>query len=78
MMAGYGNMRPNEAWPKAEEAVIKALAIDDRLAEAHAGLGTVKMWYDWDWSGAERELKRAIELNPRKVRLAVLITACWK
>jgi len=63
MMAGFGQLRPNEAWPKAEEAVIKALALDDGLADAHGFLGMVKIWYDWDWRGAERELKRAIELN---------------
>src|SRR5262249_15852813 len=45
-------------------AASKALALDDALAEAHAALGFVKNHYDWDWPGAERELKRAIELNP--------------
>ena len=64
VMANFGNMRPNEAWPKAEEALVKALAIDDRLAEAHLFLGGVKMFYDWDWPGAERAFKRAMELNP--------------
>jgi tetratricopeptide (TPR) repeat protein len=63
-MANYGQMRPKEAWRKAEEAAVKALAIDDTLSEAHASLGSVKVWYDWDWRGAEREFKRAIELNP--------------
>jgi adenylate cyclase len=63
LMAGAGNMRPNEAWPQAEEAAVKALAIDERITGAHRALGAVKMWYDWDWPGAERELKRAIELN---------------
>jgi eukaryotic-like serine/threonine-protein kinase len=66
--ANFGNMRPNEAWPQAEAAAVKALAIDDRLAEAHHQLGAVKMWYDWDWSGAEREFKRAVELEPELVR----------
>jgi tetratricopeptide (TPR) repeat protein len=64
IMAGFGNMRPNEALPKAEAAAVKALAIDERLFAAHRALGMVKIWYDWDWPGAERELKRAIELNP--------------
>ena len=65
MMAGYGNMRPNDAWPKAEEAVSRALAIDEKLSDAHRVLAAVKMWHDWDWSGAERALKRAFELNPQ-------------
>jgi TolB-like protein/DNA-binding winged helix-turn-helix (wHTH) protein/Tfp pilus assembly protein PilF len=68
IMANFGNMRPNEAWPKAEAAVVKALAIDNRLAEAHEFLGLVKMFYDWDWPGAEREFKRALELKPELVR----------
>jgi serine/threonine protein kinase/Tfp pilus assembly protein PilF len=57
-------MLPREAWPKAKEAAVKALEIDDTLGEAHAALGSVKYLYDWDWAAAERELKRAIELNP--------------
>jgi serine/threonine-protein kinase len=57
-------MLPREAWPKAEDAAVKALEIDDTLGEAHAALGSVKYLYDWDWTAAERELKRAIELNP--------------
>ena len=57
-------MLPREAWPKAEDAAAKALEIDDTLGEAHAALGSVKYLYDWDWAAAERELKRAIELNP--------------
>jgi TolB-like protein/Tfp pilus assembly protein PilF len=57
-------MLPREAWPKAEDAAVKALEIDDTLGEAHAALGSVKYLYDWDWAAAERELKRAIEINP--------------
>ena len=49
---------------KPKEAALKALEIDDTLAEAHASLGFIKAHYDWDWSGAEREFQRAIELNP--------------
>lgn len=56
---------PKEASPKARTAAMKALELDDTLAEAHASLGLIKMYHDWDWSGAEREYKRAIELDPR-------------
>ena len=56
---------PKEAYPKAKEAALKALEIDDTLAEAHTSLGMIKTNYDWDWSGAEREYQRAIELNPK-------------
>jgi TolB-like protein/DNA-binding winged helix-turn-helix (wHTH) protein/Tfp pilus assembly protein PilF len=64
-MANFGQMPPNEAWQNSEEAAVKALAIDDKLGEAHLSLAGVRMWYDWDWPGAEQELKRAIELDPQ-------------
>jgi TolB-like protein/Tfp pilus assembly protein PilF len=53
-----------EAFPQARAAINKALAIDDTLGEAHATLGHIKFQYDRDWTGAEKEFKRAIELNP--------------
>jgi DNA-binding winged helix-turn-helix (wHTH) protein/TolB-like protein/Tfp pilus assembly protein PilF len=55
---------PKEALPKGKIAAEKAVALDDQLAEAHSALGAVKFLYEWDLAGAERELKRAIELNP--------------
>ncbi len=58
-----GALPPIEARRRAEEAAGKALEFDSGLAEAHFALGYVKK-YNWDWSGAEREFKRAIELNP--------------
>jgi eukaryotic-like serine/threonine-protein kinase len=62
--ANFGITAPREAYPKAKEAALKALEIDDTLAEAHTSLGVVKAFYDWDWSGGEKEFRRAIELNP--------------
>ena len=56
---------PREAMPKAKAAAIRALELDETLAEAHASLGRVLAAYDWDWPNAEKEYKRAIELNPR-------------
>jgi len=55
---------PKEVFPNAKEAALKALEIDDTLAEAHYSLGRVKLYYDWDWVAAEKEFQRAIELNP--------------
>ena len=63
-MGAYGVMPSRLTWPKAEEAAARALAIDDTLGEAHHSLGAVKMFYYWDWPGAESEFKRAIELEP--------------
>jgi tetratricopeptide (TPR) repeat protein len=57
-------LRPREAMPKAKAAALAALALDDQIAEAHYSLALIKNWGDWDWPGAEREYKRAIELNP--------------
>jgi Tfp pilus assembly protein PilF len=59
-----GGLPANEAMPKAKAAALKALEIDDALAEPHVSLAHVKYYYDRDWVGAEREYKRAIELNP--------------
>ena len=61
---GMAYLPPKETFPKAKAAATKALELDDSLAEAHTALGWVKWGYDWDWPGAEREFKRAIELNP--------------
>ena len=55
---------PHAVFPKAKAAVLKALELDDALAEAHASLGFIKEVYDWDWEGAGRAYRRAIELNP--------------
>jgi len=60
----HGRAPVHEAFAKARAAAQKALERDDSLAEAHTSLGSVKTFYDWDWSGAEREFTRAIEFNP--------------
>jgi eukaryotic-like serine/threonine-protein kinase len=64
LLGNAGYLPPTEAWPKAKAAAMQALEIDDTLAEAHTSLGLVKEHYEWDWTGAEKEFKRAIELNP--------------
>ena len=55
---------PEDYFPKAEKAVLKALEIDDTLAEAHTSLAIIKAVYNWDWEEAENQFKRALELNP--------------
>jgi serine/threonine-protein kinase len=64
LMVDVSAAPPNEAFPKARTAAIKALQLDDSLAEAHTALATIKENYDWDWQGAEQEYRRAIALNP--------------
>jgi len=64
VMGTWAMMPPREAFPRAKAAAFKALEIDESLAEPHASLGWVEADFDWDWAGAEKEFKRAIELNP--------------
>ena len=52
-----------EAFPKAREAAVRALKINDTLAQAHTTLGWVEFWFDWDWNGAELEFQRALGLD---------------
>jgi serine/threonine protein kinase/TolB-like protein/tetratricopeptide (TPR) repeat protein len=63
LMQDYGLLSP-DAYPRARMAALKALELDETMAEAHTSLAAVMESYDWDWSGAEQEYKRAIELNP--------------
>ena len=58
-------IEPRVAMPKAKTAALQALAIDETLAEAHTSLARVLQVYEWNWTDAEKEFKRAIELNPR-------------
>ncbi|MGB2888579.1 MAG: tetratricopeptide repeat protein, partial [Candidatus Acidiferrales bacterium] len=64
VLSDYGFVAPKEGYPRAKEAALKALQLDETLAEAHTSLASVKTSYDWDWSGGEREFQRAIALNP--------------
>ena len=57
-------MAPHEAYPQAKGAAANALSLDAQLVEAHTSLGLIKFQYDWDWEGAENELKEAISINP--------------
>lgn len=62
--AGWTYLSPTDAYPKAKAAAQKALALDDSLADSHLANAEVLHDYDWDWSGAEKEYLRALELNP--------------
>ena len=64
LASSTGGWAPHKAYPKAKAAALKALEIDDRLAEAYCSLGFSRLLYDWDFTGAERDFKRAIELSP--------------
>ncbi len=64
LLADYNVLPAREVMPSAKTAAMKALEIDDTIAEAHASLGWAKLTLDWDWPGTETEFKRSLELNP--------------
>jgi len=60
----FATLPPRQVMPKAREAAIRAVELDGSRAETHLALAPVKFWFDWDWKGAEDDLRRAINLNP--------------
>ena len=64
MLGMSGAEAPENSMPLARQAALQALAIDDRLAEAHTSLAAVMANFDWDWPGADREFRRALDLDP--------------
>jgi TolB-like protein/DNA-binding winged helix-turn-helix (wHTH) protein len=64
---GMGSLPPLDYAAKSKAAAQKALELDENLADAHAALGFTFYRYDWNWSGAEREYRRALELDPRNI-----------
>jgi len=64
ILSDWALMPPREALPRAKAAALKAVEMDETLGEAHVSLGAARRDYDLDWVGAEKEFKRAIELNP--------------
>jgi len=63
----YGRRAPRDAYPKAREAALRALALDSEFADARSLYADILTWYDWDFVAAEREYIRAMELNPLNV-----------
>ena len=64
LTAGVNTAIPNESCRKAKAVALEAVKRDDEAAETHGILADVEFWCDWDWVGAEREIRQAIELNP--------------
>jgi len=63
-LTGDANLNPKVGMPLARTVAAQALALDDTVSDAHVASAQVKYVADWDWSGSEKEFKRAIELNP--------------
>ena len=72
VMGLYGLAPPTVAFPKARTAAERALALDPLLAEAHQALGLIQHRFGWDWAGAERSYRRAIEISPNSAALGGL------
>jgi DNA-binding winged helix-turn-helix (wHTH) protein/Flp pilus assembly protein TadD len=72
-MYSYGLLAPHESFPRTKAFVERALELDDSLAEAHAVMGQLLHFNDWDWAGAEREFKRAIAADPNNA----LVHECY-
>jgi serine/threonine-protein kinase len=62
----FGDLRPDEAMPKAKAAALEALRLDPRLPEGHIWLGVIHFLFDWDWPAAEHEFRRALQLQPEQ------------
>jgi len=83
MAESYNNasdfyLAPTVAMPKAKAAVLKAIELDNTLAAAHYELGILIFWYDWDWAAAEKEMKRAVELDPNYTMYGLYLAAMGK
>jgi len=63
-LVGHGPAAPPDAWIRARAAAERAIGLDSMLAEGHAAMADVKLYYDWDWAGAEESFLKADELNP--------------
>lgn len=60
-----GDVRPREAFPKGKDAALRALEIDETLADAHTALGWILFFHDWEWERSQQHFRRAVESNPR-------------
>jgi len=76
-LANMGGALQSEVMPRAKTAAEKALALDGDLGAAHVALGFVLLFYEWDWAGAERELRRALTLNPSDAEARQYLAHCF-
>ena len=67
MGTDYGTLAPADAYPKAKEAALRAISLDDGLGTARMLYADILAWHDWDFVAAEREYERALELEPTNV-----------
>ena len=65
---------PQDVYPRAKELILKALQLDESEAEAHSALGFLTWQFDWDWQGAEKEIRYAVQLNPNNLEAHTTLT----
>src|SRR5581483_6202857 len=65
VLGWYSYVPPQDSYPRAKAAALKALEIEDNLAEPHTAMGFISLLYDWDMETAENHFRRALELNPK-------------
>jgi eukaryotic-like serine/threonine-protein kinase len=68
LLPGFGDAPPGTAFPAAKDAALRALRLDNALAEAHTSLGIINVFYDWNWAAAQREFERAVALDSTDAR----------
>ena len=73
----YSDVSPAEVLPKARTALAQALQLDESQAEAHAANAYIRAYYEWDWRAAEKEFRRALELQPNYADAYSRIAAFW-
>jgi serine/threonine protein kinase/Tfp pilus assembly protein PilF len=71
----FGIEPSREALPKVKEAALKALELDDTIAEAHYQLANIRFYFEWDWAGAKKAFQRAIELNPNYANIRLVYSS---
>jgi TolB-like protein/Tfp pilus assembly protein PilF len=77
LLGFYGFLAPVEAFPKAKAAASKAMQIDSTLADAYTALAFSRLYYDWDWAGAERAIQQALDLNPNSSLVHMIYVDFW-
>ena len=80
--AYYGLMKPEDGFPRARAAALRALEMDANVADAHVTLGLERLFYGWDWAGAEASLNAALKLDPESALahsvLGLLLITCGR
>jgi len=77
MRLAVAYLAPSEAYPKAKEAAMKAIQLDDKLAEAHLILSNISGTWEWNWNESRRELDLALELNPNDATANLYLSEYW-